>query len=60
MQFKIQLFLGSMLLAACVGAAPVPTEVEKRDRLLDYAKAHNIEIPTMGAAFEGCSNCSVE
>ncbi|APA08409.1 predicted protein [Sclerotinia sclerotiorum 1980 UF-70] len=34
--------------------------VEKRDRLLDYAKAHNIAVPTMGAAFEGCSNCSIE
>jgi len=29
----------------------------ERDRLLDYALEHNIEIPHMGAAFEGCSNC---
>ncbi|CAD6439083.1 af650b6f-87f4-4641-9e3c-d1336217e146 [Sclerotinia trifoliorum] len=60
MRHIIQFLTGSIFLAACVNALPVPNMIEKRDRLLDYAKAHNIVVPTMGAAFEGCSNCSIE
>ncbi|OTB02918.1 hypothetical protein M426DRAFT_12958 [Hypoxylon sp. CI-4A] len=59
MKFTIQLLGTGFILAAVAGAVPTPPAGTTPDALAEWAKEHKVEVPKVGAAFEGTADYDV-
>ncbi|KAI1387534.1 uncharacterized protein F4822DRAFT_430281 [Hypoxylon trugodes] len=59
MRFTLQIFGAGFFLAALVAAAPAAPAGTTPDALMEWAKNHKVDVPEVGAAFEGTADYSV-